>query len=75
METTTIQISKELKERLGAKKLFARESYEEVIEDLIEDTMELSEETKRDIAQSLKEIKAGKVHRWEDVKKGLKINV
>ncbi len=75
METTTIQISKELKEKLDSKKLFDRESYEEVIENLIEDTMELSEETKRNIEQSLKDIKEGRIHKWEDVKKRLKINV
>ena len=75
METTTIQISKNLQKVLEARKLSANESYEEVINGLIEDTMELSEETKRDIAQSEKEIKEGKVHKWEDVKKRLKINV
>jgi hypothetical protein len=40
-----------------------------------EDSMELSEETKRNIAQSQKEIKEGKVHKWEDVKRDLKIDI
>lgn len=72
---TTIQISEELKSELTKKKLFERETYEEVIWDLIEDTKELSEETKRNIEQSRKDIKEGKVHRWEDIKKELKLNV
>lgn len=75
MRTTTIQISKDLQKKLEARKLYDKESYEEVIEDLFEDTIELSEETKRDIAQAEKEIKEGKVHKWKDVKKRLKINV
>jgi predicted transcriptional regulator len=69
METTTIQISRELQKRLEARKLVANESYEEVIEDLIEDTMELSEETKRDIAEAEKDIKAGRVFTLEQIKK------
>jgi predicted transcriptional regulator len=72
---TTIQVSKNLREELQKRKLYDRESYEEVIWDLIEDSMELSEETKRNIAESEKDIKEGRVHKWEDVKKRLKINV
>jgi hypothetical protein len=72
---TTIQISKELLERLKMRKFSEKESYEKVIWDLIEDGMELSEETKRNIAQSEKEFKEGKTHRWEDIKKRLKLNV
>lgn len=37
--------------------------------------MEISEQTKKDIEQAKKEFKEGKFHRWEDVKKELKINV
>jgi hypothetical protein len=72
---TTIQISEELQKELTRKKLFERETYEEVIWDLIEDTKELSEETKRNIEQSRREFKEGKIHRWEDVKKELNLNV
>ena len=69
METTTIQISKSLQKRLEARKLVASESYGEVIEDLLEDTLELSEETKRNIAQAEKEIGEGKVSNLEQIKK------
>ena len=74
METTTIQISRELQKKLEERKLVANESYEEVIVDLLEDTMELSEETKRDIAQARADIKAGRVKTLEQVKKELKLH-
>ncbi|MBU0614976.1 MAG: hypothetical protein KJ601_02690 [Nanoarchaeota archaeon] len=66
---TTIQVSEELQTKLTEKKLFDRETYEEVIWDLLEDTMELSEETKRDIAGSREEIKQGKLFTLDQVKK------
>ena len=72
---TTIQISDKLVERLKVMKISDKESYENLIWDLIEDSMELSEETKRNIAQSEKDIKEGRTHKWEDVKRDLKINV
>ena len=72
---TTIQISENLLETLKKRKMSEKESYEEVIWDLIEDTMELSEQTKKDIEESRKQIKEGKFHRWEDIKKELKLNV
>mgnify|MGYP003979812413 CR=1 FL=1 len=68
---TTIQISEDLQEELAKRKLFDRETYEEVIWDLIEDTMELSEETKRDIEKAQKDIKEGRVYSHEQVKKEL----
>ena len=72
---TTIQISNELRDLLVARKLHAKETFEEVIFDLIEDTMELSEQAKKDIAEAEADIKAGRVHKWEDVKMELGINV
>ncbi len=66
---TTIQISEDLQEELAKRKLFDRETYEEVIWDLIEDTMELSEETKRDIEKAQKDIKEGRTVSFEEVKK------
>ena len=43
MGTTTIQISQDLQKELNEMKLFSRETYEEVIWNVIEDTKELSE--------------------------------
>ena len=72
---TTIQISEKLQKTLSKRKLYEKETYEEIIWDLIEDSLELSEETKRNIEKSEKEIKEDKVYKWEDIKKELKINV
>jgi|TARA_B100002003_G_C14150107_1_gene553101 predicted transcriptional regulator len=71
--TTTIQISGELQSKLSQKKMFDKETYEEVIWDLLEDSMELAEETKRSIEISKKEIKEGKTVTLEQVKKELRL--
>lgn len=68
---TTIQVSNTLHNELIKRKLFDRETYEEVIWDLIEDTRELNDQTKRDIEKARDEIKAGKVHTLAQVKKEL----
>lgn len=70
---TTIQISERLLKELKGRKFFEKESYEELIWDLLEDSMELSEETKRRIEQSRKEVAEGKTVKLEDVKKKLKL--
>ncbi len=69
---TTIQISSSLKKELIKRKFFNKETYEEVIWDLIEDNKELSEQTKKEIAQSRAEYKAGKTHSLEKIKKEMK---
>lgn len=68
---TTIQVSKELQKALQVRKMSDKDSYENVIWDLLEDSMEVSEETKRAIVESRKEIKAGKFKSLSQVKKGL----
>ena len=75
---TTIQISKELLEKLKIMKIHDKESYEDLIWDLIEDRMEFSEETKKSVAEYEKDIREGKSSKFkklEDLKKELKINV
>ncbi|MDP7080502.1 MAG: hypothetical protein QF415_11470 [Candidatus Undinarchaeales archaeon] len=68
---TTIQISDSLQQELLSRKLFARETYEEVIWDIIEDTRELNEETRRELTAARAEGKAGKVHTLAEVKREL----
>ena len=68
---TTIQISDDLHEQLVKRKLFDRETYEEVIWDLLEDTMELSEETKNEIAEARAQFEKGEFHTHEQVKNEL----
>ena len=73
MAPTTIQISQDLQQELNKMKLFSRETYEEVIWNIIEDTKELSEQAKKDIKQAETDIKAGKVYTHEQVKKELRL--
>ncbi len=65
---TTIQISDQLQGTLNKRKFFDRETYEEVIWDLIEDTKELSAQTKKELGEARAEIKAGKVHTLARIK-------
>jgi hypothetical protein len=70
---TTIQVSEKLQKELAKRKMYDKETYEEVIWDMIEDTIELDDETKKELAQARKEIKDGKYHTLEEVKKELGI--
>ena len=72
---TTIQISSDLKGELTKRKFFNRETYEEVIWDLIEDTQEINNKTKKELAEAREEAKKGNVHTLSEVKKELKIDV
>ncbi len=51
---TTIQISTSVKSNLDKMKIFERETYNEVIENMIEDNLELNEKTKREIEERRK---------------------
>lgn len=66
---TTIQISKNLLEELKKRKINVKESYENIIWDLLEDTMELSEQTKKDIQEAREQIARGESFTLEQVKK------
>ncbi len=52
--TTTIQISDNIRMVLERMKMFRRESYNEVIERIIEDDMELSKLTKKELNERIK---------------------
>ena len=70
---TTIQISQDLLEKLKLMKVHEKESYEDLIWDLLEDRIELSEETKRNIAEYEEDTKKenfDKFTKLEDLKKG-----
>jgi len=68
---TTIQVSERLVSTLKKRKQYNKESYEEIIWNLVEDTMELNEETKKELEQARADIKAGKFFTHEQVKKKL----
>jgi len=57
---TTIQIKEDIKATLNQMKLFERETYNDVLERLIEDVQELNEKTRSEIESALREIESGK---------------
>ena len=71
--TTTIQVSQDLLQNLKSRKMYDKESYEDIIRDLLEDTMELSEQTLVNIKKSEADISAGRVHSLKEVEKRLKL--
>lgn len=72
-EATSIQVSKDLLEELKGRKMYDKESYEDIIRDLLEDTLELSQETKKNIEQSQKDFANGKTYTLEEVEKRLRL--
>lgn len=70
---TTIQVSSELLNALKKRKLYRKETYDEVIWDLLEDTMELSDETKKAIKEAEDDFRKGRVISHEEVKKRLRL--
>ena len=75
-QTTTIVIRKDLKSRLDEVKIHPRETYNEVIERLIEcsqDDEPLSAETIRAIEEGLEDIRNGKTIPMDEVMKDLGI--
>lgn len=68
---TTIQVSANLKNALAKRRFTNKDTYEEIIWDLLEDTMALSEQTKRNIAVSRKQYARGEYYSSEEVKKKL----
>jgi len=77
MKKTTIQINTRTLERLKMVKQYNRESYEEVINNLLDEVEEetLNEEEIEEIKQSLDEVKRGKVKSIEQVAKEIGITL
>ena len=70
---TTIQVSEQLVDTLKKRRQYNKESYEEVIWNLVEDTMEINEETKKEMEQARADIKSGKFYTNEQVNKKLRL--
>lgn len=70
---TSIQISEDLKKVLHDRKLRSNETYEDVIWDLIEDALELNDETKAAIKQAELEYQQGKTISHDELKRELKL--
>jgi len=68
-KVTSIQLTSETKRKLDKLKLSKRETYNDVVENLIEDSLELNEKTIKDLEEALEEVKKGKVHSMDEIKK------
>ena len=66
---TTIKVSNEVKKYLDKMKIFERETYNNVIEVLIEDNLELNERTKKELRERINE----KTIPHEEVKRILRL--
>ena len=66
---TTIKVSDELKKKLENMKFSENETYENVIEDLIEDRLSLNPKFIKEMEERRKEYKKGKVTTLEELKK------
>jgi len=64
---TTIQISTDVKNHLDKMKIFQRETYNEIILNMIEDNMEINEKTKKELRE--RKLEKGKTVSHEEVKK------
>ena len=66
---TTIQISDDIRATLERMKMFERESYNDVIERMLEDHKELNQRTKQEIEEARKRIHQGKFVSMAEVAK------
>ena len=66
--TTRIEVALAVQEELRRLKRSPRETYNEVIDRLIEDQPELSPAFKRQLEKSLKEVKAGRFYTMDQVR-------
>lgn len=77
MEKTTIQVNQQTLGRLKSLKQFERQSYDEVLNGIIDEIEEetLTGDEIREIQQALEDVKKGKVYSIEDVAKELGVRL
>ena len=68
---TTIQVTKQVKTQLDRMKEFDRESYNNILERVLEDYKEVNEQTKHDIEASRRQFREGKFKTMEEVEREL----
>ena len=68
---TTIKISSEMRHLLNAMKIVGSETYESVIEDLVEDHAELNPNFRKSLEKAMAEYRKGRTVSFADIKKKL----
>ena len=71
MATSTIQLSTELKHTLQSMKLHPRETFNDVLERLVEDLRELDKETVAEVEEARAAIRAGRYLTQGQVRKAM----
>ncbi|HKZ60673.1 MAG TPA: hypothetical protein VJ547_12635 [Candidatus Thermoplasmatota archaeon] len=71
--TTTVQIDRTLKARLDAMKLHSRESYNDVLERILEDLEDINPAAMRRYDEILRAVKAGKFKTDEQLRRELSL--
>jgi predicted transcriptional regulator len=69
--TTTIQLSTNVKRTLEAMKIHPRETFNDVLERLVEDVRELDKQTLAEVEEARAEIRAGKYLTQDQVRKAM----
>ena len=69
--TTTIQISDKVKLLLDGMRVYERETYNEVLEYLLEDNKSLNAQTIKELEEAKKRVRSGKFISHEEAKKRL----
>ncbi|MFQ5532201.1 MAG: hypothetical protein ACE5ES_06320 [Candidatus Nanoarchaeia archaeon] len=66
---TTIRIKPDVKKTLERMKLYRRETFNDIMERMIEDELELNEKTKREVEEARKRAEKGEVVSHKEVMK------
>ncbi len=66
---TTIKVSQDVKSMLDKMKMHQRETYNDLIELMIEDNLELNDKTKKEVEEARKRIAKGEFYSQQDVEK------
>jgi len=66
---TTIKVSSDVKTMLDKLKVHERETYNDIIEIMLEDYLELNEKTKNEIIRARKNISKGEFYTQEEVER------
>ena len=66
---TTIQISNDVKKTLDRMRIFERETYNEIIENMIEDNLELNKRTKKELLEAKSRVDKGEFISLEEIEK------
>jgi hypothetical protein len=70
---TTININDELQKFLSSRKLFNKETYEEIIWDFVENSLEINARTKKEIELARNQAKKGELYSFDEVMKETRI--